>query len=300
LELITGKPRFGLSVFRIDMWLKANMLSTEITHSIKYCNLKILLAELLTIRNMKVTDIGNILDKQSSVLKEIKNWLALLGLIVLAAEVVLIIALLTAPKTGSMYQWYVPLMLFLLLIIIAGFFNDRHLTAQSNDFYKLKKIENKIVGKWWEFMHHHNKITLSVVDINFDSNQLQFRLSGKAYDQDSKIIAKWVSEACAVTNLSSPEIHYFWKGEHFVKEELEKKYSGVGVIRFPDIHANKEINSGEGWFTSGNISELMFTGKYKIEFIRCSNEEIKILSEGESAMPELLKERYHRWKDKFA
>ena len=138
---------------------------------------------------MKLPKIGEILDKQTTAIKEVKNWLALLALIVLAAEVCLIIALITTPTDNKMYNWYVPFMLFLLLVIITGFFYDRYLTARSNDFYKLKKIEKRIIGKWWEFMHNQMNIISSVVNIHFDTNQLQFVLDGKSYGSDGKILA---------------------------------------------------------------------------------------------------------------
>lgn len=244
-------------------------------------------------------EIGNILDKQTSLVKEVKNWLALLAVIILAAEVILIIALITTPTNSSMYKWYVPFMLILLFIIVIGFFYDRYLTAQSNDFYKLKKIEKKIVGTWWEFMHNHNKISLSIVELTFDSNQLQFVLKGTAYSQDARILASWKSEACAVTNLTSPELHYFWEGDHFDKNQIGKKFSGVGVIQFPDINSSNEVNMAEGWFTSGNISELKFTGQHKTEFIKCSAEETDKLKKGVTEKQSFIIERHKHWKEKF-
>jgi hypothetical protein len=248
---------------------------------------------------MKVTEIGGILDKQTSLIKEVKNWLALLALIILAAEVILIIALITTPANSSIYKWYVPFMLFFLFIIVIGFFYDRYLTAQSNDFYKLKKIEKKIVGTWWEFMLNHKTISLSIVELTFDSNQLQFVLKGTAYSQDAHILASWKSDACAVTNLTSPELHYFWEGDHFDKNQIEGKFSGVGVIQFPDINSANEVKSAEGWFTSGNISELKFTGKHKTEFIKCTTEETDKLKNGIAEKQAFLIERHKQWKDKF-
>lgn len=248
---------------------------------------------------MKLPKIGVILDKQTSAVKEIKNWLALLALIVLAAEVILIIALVATPDSSSMYNWYVPLMMILLVIIVVGFFYDRYLTARSNNLHKLKKAEKKIVGTWWEFMHNHKTISLSIVEIYFDSNQLQFILTGKSYNTEAHIIASWKSEACAVTHLSTPELHYFWEGDHFSKKQIGKKFSGVGVIQFPNIASNNEINEGEGWFTSGNISELKFTGQHKIEFIRCSKEELKVLAKEGDEKQAFIIQRHIQWKDKF-
>jgi hypothetical protein len=248
---------------------------------------------------MKLPDIGGFLDKQISGVKAIKNGLGLLALIILAAEVILIIALVSTPTASSMYNWYVPLMLVLLVIIVISYFYDRYLTAQSNDFYKLKKIEKKIVGHWWEFLHNHKTIILSISEIHFDPNQLQFVIQGKSYDSEGQEVASWKSNACAVINLSSPEFHYFWKGIHFSTTEIDKSFSGVGVIQFPSIDDEKEITRGEGWFTSGNISELKFTGQHKIEFIRCSREEIKVLSQDNREKQELIQQRYSSWKEKF-
>lgn len=248
---------------------------------------------------MKLPKIGDILDKQTAIVKEVKNWLALLALIVLAAEVILIIALVATPKENEMYYWYVPLMLFLLLIIVIGFFYDRYLTARSNDFHKLKKIEKKIVGTWWEFMHNHKTITLSIVNIHFNSNQLQFVLTGKSYNSEGHVLASWKSEACAINDLDSPEFHYFWKGIHYSKELLNKEFSGVGVIQFPNIITNKKINEGEGWFTSGNISELKFSGKYKTGFIRCTKDETEILDKKNTETQTLIIQRHSKWIAKF-
>lgn len=248
---------------------------------------------------MKMPEIGKILDQQTSIVKEVKNWLALLSLIVLASEVILIIALITTPPNNSMYKWYVPLMLLLLFIIVIGFFYDRYLTAQSNDFYQLKKIEKKIVGTWWEFIYNHTTILVSVVELTFDPNQLQFILKGTAFNQNAHILATWKSEACAVTHLTTPELHYFWEGDHYVKNQIGKKFSGIGVIQFPDINTHNEFNKADGWFTSGNISELNFTGQHKIEFVRCTPEELNKLEKEGAEKQLFIKERYTKWREKF-
>src|SRR5438067_1373055 len=72
---------------------------------------------------------------RAGVLHAVSNWLKLLGLIVLAAEAVLIVGLTSGSASSPMKGWYIPLMLTFLCVIVVGLFLDRHaqLRLGAND-----------------------------------------------------------------------------------------------------------------------------------------------------------------------
>jgi hypothetical protein len=254
------------------------------------------MANTLTDYYMELPNFGEILDKQTGVVKEIKNGLALFALIILAAEIILLIALIVDPQSARLY---VPYMMILVVFIVIAYFYDRYLTARSNNVKKLLKLEKSVTGYWWQFIHNHEDISLSVSKIRFDYNQLQFYLLGDSFSNDGRTIASWQSIACSVSNFSSPSFHYFWQGNIFLKDKIGETFTGVGVIHFPDFEPNKKITKGKGWFNSGNISDLKLSTPHKIEFIKCTEEETKTLEREDDKSKKLIMERYQKWKKKF-
>lgn len=66
-----------------------------------------------------------------SIIDSISNWIKLLGLIVLVAEVIMLAAMSQTPVENPMYPWYPLIMIFLLIIIIVAVFLDRILGRNS-------------------------------------------------------------------------------------------------------------------------------------------------------------------------
>lgn len=227
--------------------------------------------------------------------KKINSWLAMLALVLLAAVVILIIAMFITPKDSPIYTWYVPIILGFLLVFVGVFLYDRSQDSKPKEDNELANIEKHIKGHWFEFVHNHDRIAFSVSEISYDQRQMQFLLEGTAYTKDGKKAATWTSSGCAVTNLTIPEFKYFWEGEHFKGEGSDKTFSGIGVIKFPPLKT-APISKAKGWYISGSISDLDFTGRYKIDFVKCSKEEIGKIEKDDAAW---LKERYEKWRNSF-
>ncbi|MDN3670500.1 hypothetical protein QWY93_14350 [Echinicola jeungdonensis] len=64
-------------------------------------------------------------EERSTILAEISNWLKLLGLVVLVAEGVIILAMNLTPAEHPISTWYPVFMLLFLIIIVVGIFMDR-------------------------------------------------------------------------------------------------------------------------------------------------------------------------------
>ncbi len=64
-------------------------------------------------------------EERSSILAEISNWLKLLGLVVLVAEGIIILAMNMTPTDHPISSWYPIFMLLFLIIIVVGVFMDR-------------------------------------------------------------------------------------------------------------------------------------------------------------------------------
>lgn len=246
----------------------------------------------------KLTELNPLVKAQTEGAQRITTWLAMLALVILAAEIIIILALFVTPKTSAIYDWFVPIILVFLLVFVAAYFYERKLAAKqpSTESLAHRDIEKQVKGHWFEFVHNHNNIAFSVSEISYDNSQMQFLLQGTAYTKNGKKAAIWNSSGCAVTNLTVPEFKYFWEGEHFAGEGSDKTFSGIGVIKFPPVKSGS-ISKAQGWYISGNISELNFTGRYKFDFVKCTKDEVEKIAEGDWKW---LKERYQKWTDSFA
>ncbi|HSM48292.1 MAG TPA: hypothetical protein VK872_10795 [Draconibacterium sp.] len=247
---------------------------------------------------LKFSELNPLVKAQTEGAQRITSWLAMLALIVLAAEIIIILALFVTPKTSAIYNWFVPIILVFLLVFVVAYFYERKLAAKqpSNESLAHRKIEKQVKGCWFEFVHNHNNIAFSVCEIGYDESQMQFLLNGTGYTKDGKKVASWKSSGCAVTNLTVPEFKYFWEGEHFTGAGSDKTFSGIGVVKFPYISSGA-IAKAEGWYISGSISELNFTGRYKMDFVKCTKDEIGKIAENDSKW---LNDRYQKWKNSFA
>jgi|GEM_PF-1742116 hypothetical protein len=245
----------------------------------------------------KLSELNPLMKAQTEGAQRITTWLAMLALVLLAAEIIVILALFVTPKTSPIYNWFVPIILVFLLVFIAAYFNERKLSSKqpSAESTAHTKIEKQIKGHWFEFVHNHDRIAFSVSEIGYDKSQMQFLLQGSAYTKDGKKAATWSSSGCAVTNLSVPEFKYFWEGEHYKGEGSDKTFSGIGVIKFPPLKS-APIFKAKGWYISGSISDLDFTGRYKVDFVKCTKDEVEKIEKDDSVW---LKERYEKWRNSF-
>ena len=79
--------------------------------------------------------------ERGSILNAVNNWIRLLALIVLVAEVIILAAMKLTPSTASIYNWYPVFMLFFLLLIVIAVIFDRN--GERNSLV-LKLDEQKV------------------------------------------------------------------------------------------------------------------------------------------------------------
>jgi hypothetical protein len=82
-------------------------------------------------------------EERTSIINSISDWLKLLALIVLVAEVVVLAAMLATPSEKPIYIVYPVVMILLLVVVIVAVFFDRYLERKSKEL--VLKVEDKEV-----------------------------------------------------------------------------------------------------------------------------------------------------------
>jgi len=91
------------------------------------------------------------------------------------------------------------------------------------------------------------------------------------------------------------DIHYtyIWKGD---EEVAEDDFAGVGYFRFSLAEGSTTPDQATGWFTSGNIDQLIVTDKQKVELRRASKTDAKtMLSKNRHAKGTAASLAYSNW-----
>jgi hypothetical protein len=70
---------------------------------------------------------------RSGVLNAVSDWLKLLALVVLVAEVIIIIAMNLTPPAHPLFDWYPVLMIIFAVVVVVGIFVDRISERTSQD-----------------------------------------------------------------------------------------------------------------------------------------------------------------------
>ncbi|WP_203257935.1 hypothetical protein [Hyunsoonleella ulvae] len=175
---------------------------------------------------------------RKSILSSVNNWIRLLALIVLVAEVIILVAMKLTPPTSPLYNWYpVFMLLFLLVIVIAVIvdrFGQRNSLVLEIDEQKLKVNPKK------------NKI--DSMD-NLESNTNSFIDSHLKFSFHKPILK---------SNVKLNRVSY---GELLIKIGVAAPDNEDEIIR-----AVQMVNPFGKMITNSNNIDIQIGDKYEIQF----------------------------------
>lgn len=131
---------------------------------------------------------------------------------------------------------------------------------------------NSICGGWWEQIKPDTPSALSYVEITPDTTSGTLKMKGDVYGPDGNRAAFWESEAVCI-KASDAKLFYYWKGWH--PDRANEPYEGFGEISFNSAE-NGAINSGFGFFSDTNLTQIQSTTKKSVTLTRCKPDEVKV------------------------
>lgn len=239
-----------------------------------------------------IKSLGKIFSSIKEILQLIDSRIRLWGAIILFISSIIILLLFSDKIPFN--EWYVYLFFIVVIIIALGIVVDLILPDKTQSFKKLISTGTIISGTWGEFMHNHEYIALSIIKIKFNPVQLQFIIEGEAFNHNGEKVADWKSNASAVSKFTPPEIYYFWEGTNY-KPAISSK-SGMGILNFLLPNDEKKCNKAHGWYTSEDFSTFDITKKYRVEVIRFSADEQKMLNKPKEELRKFITDSIEKWK----
>jgi hypothetical protein len=147
-----------------------------------------------------------------------------------------------------------------------------------------------ISGHWWERLKPDKPFALSFVEIVPDAATHTVKMKGNVYNKKGEFSATWESVACCV-NLSERKIFYYWQGRNPL--HLNQPYEGFGEVSFHEFSGR--IDSGVGFFSDTNLTDMKSTTKKSFEFRRSAASEIKVMEEGnDELISEMVRKKLGR------
>ena len=176
------------------------------------------------------------------------------------------------------------------------------LLFKSADFFTRTSEQNsmEINGNWWEMIYdENNSIVASFAEISFSKKEQMVKIGGYGYNKEFEKIARWDSNP-AVYNPADNRLFYYWTGSHFDKQNLDKRYSGVGFIKFRDKSKDHKFISANGWYSKGDIESGKVELNCQMEFIRAGEDDMEIMKNGSFDQKKVVFERiFTNWKKEF-
>jgi hypothetical protein len=140
----------------------------------------------------------------------------------------------------------------------------------------LAAFGDQIVGYWWERVHPEESTALSFIRIAPDPATSTVRLHGRAYGSDASLAAHWESVASCI-NVGERKVFYYWRGFH--PKRPSEPFEGYGEISFAETGG--PLDTGFGFFSDTNLTDVKSTVKKSFELRRCSAEEARVMEGGD-------------------
>ncbi len=234
-------------------------------------------------------------SERVAIISAVKTPLGFFVLVVLVLEAVLgAIALQTAGQ-NQLVALYGMLAVVGALIAIVAFFAYSNPSALqrseesvcSSAAQPLLDFSRRICGHWWEYIRPDEPFALSFVEIHPYAAAGTVKMKGTAYSKEGVPVALWESLASCI-NLSERKIFYYWKGWHPARPT--EPYEGFGEISFHQSPAM--IDSGVGFFSDTNLTNMQSTTRKSVEFRRAMEPEIQAVRHGaNTAIAEMVRRK---------
>lgn len=221
---------------------------------------------------------------RAATISSVKTYLGFFVLIVLVVEAVLGTLALKTEGQIQLVALYGMLTVIGTLIAVVSFFAYRkpgallHSMAsqESDQASALHDFGSRISGFWWERIKPDEPSALSFVEIHPDPASNGVKIKGSTYSKHGELAAFWESVATCI-NPGERKIFYYWKGWHPLRPN--EPYEGFGEISFQQ--SANALETGVGFFSDTNLTDMKSTTKKSTEFRRCEDSDIKLMQAGE-------------------
>lgn len=227
-----------------------------------------------------------------AIISAVKTYLGFFVLLVLVVEAVLGTIALQAEGSNQLVALYGMLSVIGVLIVVVSFFAYRKPDAllrgiashQEQDLQSAQNFSRRIAGYWWERIQPDEPSAISMVEIYPDPATYAVKMKGNVYNKRGELTAFWESVACCI-NTAEGKLFYYWKGWHPLRPN--EPYEGFGEISFNQ--STDVIDSGMGFFSDTNLTNMKSTTKKSIVFRRCEEQDIHIMRTGkDKSVSELI------------
>ena len=213
-----------------------------------------------------------------AIIGAVKTYLGFFVLIVLVVEAVLGALALRTQGQNQLVALYGMLFVFAALIAVVSFFaylKPDALLRSIQDVQSLQDFSNRISGHWWERINPDEPSAISFVEIRPDPATSAVKMKGNAYSKGGELAAIWESVASCI-NPSERKLFYYWKGWH--PSRPNEPYEGFGEVSFHD--STGRMDSGVGFFSDTNLTDMKSTTKKSLKFRRCEGVDVQVMQEG--------------------
>ena len=215
-----------------------------------------------------------------AIIGAVKTYLGFYVLALLVIEAVLALVLWQTTGTARIVLALCMLVVIVALVLVVSLFAFYRpevllrpsLTDVSRESKELQQFCERITGNWWQHIQPDRPSALSFFDIRPDAATNTVRLAGTAYDKHGKLEAIWETVALCI-NVGDRRAFYYWKGWH--PSQPSNPYEGVGEMSF--WGSEQVIDSGFGFFSDTNVTDLTSTTKQSVVLRRSSDEETQVM-----------------------
>lgn len=233
-------------------------------------------------------------ESRIKIIGAISDWLKLLALVVLIAEVAILAAMKLTPPEKSIHSYYPIFLLGFLVIVVLGIFFDRYLSSKKvadrleSDPVTKEPTENEvakreasdIVGVWGDSFMVRGQKRASLIRIY--PTDCGYSIEGQEFDENYDELYHWQSALVDFDNVNNVE--YFFIATRTHPGDLPKKIYGRTNIHFFGSGSNR-FQSYKGTFEDFEITR---TAHINGEKISDAEESFYDTSEGKRILVEKL------------
>lgn len=215
-----------------------------------------------------------------ALISAVKTYLGFFVLVVLVVEAALGALAVRTQGQNQLVAMYGMLFVILTLVAIVAFFAYKKPQALlrsvaadvPSESGALQDFCRSITGQWWQRIIPDESSAIAFLEIRLNPTTNTIRMSGRAYSKSGEPAAFWESVASCI-NLSERKIFYYWKG--WYSSRPNEPYEGFGEISFPD--SSKQVDSGAGYFSDTNVTDMKSTTRKSFEIRRSAGPEIQVM-----------------------
>lgn len=219
-----------------------------------------------------------------AIISAVKTYLGFFVLVVLVVEAALGALAVKAQGQNQLIALYGMLFVIAALIAIVAFFAYKKPEALlrsaaadvASDTKSLQDFCRLIAGQWWQRITPDEPSAISFMEIRPDPATNTIRMNGSAYSKSGEPASRWESVASCI-NLNERKVFYYWKG--WYPSRPNEPFEGFGEVSFPG--SAKQIDSGSGYFSDTNVTDMKSTTRKSFELRRGAGSETQVMLAGD-------------------